>query len=114
MLFRLQDRLLRGLYPVKPAAAWLLWLGIVSFPALFGVAILRPETDNGSLFIGLVSGLGILLFGILLSLSRPQAAPKSGFGNRLNRFWEALVFWSWLGCLLLVAGLAFKIVSFNG
>lgn len=113
MLFRIQDRLLRSLYPIKPAARWLLWLGILAFPALFGVAILRPETDNGTLFIGLVSGLAILLFGILVSLSRPQAAPKSGFGNRLHRFWEALVFWGWLGCLVLVLSLALKIVSFS-
>ncbi|PTY37562.1 hypothetical protein BGP77_13780 [Saccharospirillum sp. MSK14-1] len=113
MLFRFQDRLLRTLYPVRPAAGWLLWLGILSFPALFAVAVFRPQTDTGLLFIGLVCGLSVVLFGILVSMSRPEAAPKQGLSNRLRRFWEGLVFWGWLACLVLVASLAMKIVSFS-
>ena len=113
MLFRFQDRLLRTLYPVKPAAGWLLWLGILSFPALLGVAIFQPQTDTNLLFVGLVCGMSIVLFGILVSMSRPQAAPKAGLGNRLKRFWEGLVFWGWLGCLVLVVSLALKIISFS-
>lgn len=114
MLFRIQDRLLRSLFPLKPLARPLLWLGILSIPALFGVAIVRPQTTTLTLFIGLVSGLTLLLFAILVALSRAEAAPKAGLGNRLKRFWEALVFWSWVGCLLLVLGLALKIFSFSG
>ncbi|MFG1495785.1 hypothetical protein ABMA57_04050 [Saccharospirillum sp. HFRX-1] len=113
MLFRFQDRLLRTLYPVKPAAGWLLGLGILCFPVLLGVAVWRPQTDTGLLFIALVCGLSVVLFGILVSMSRPQAAPKAGLGNRLRRFWEGLVFWCWLGCLVLVISLALKIVSFS-
>lgn len=114
MLFRLQDRLLRHLHPLRPAAMPLLWLGIASFPALIGLAALRPETDTNTLFIGWVGGLTVLLFAILISLSRPEAAPKSGLGNRLKRVWEALVFWGWLVCLLVVASLAIKIISLGG
>jgi len=113
MLFRFQDRLLRSLYPIKPAAGWLLGLGILSLPALLGIAVFRPQTETDVLFIGLVCGLGIVLFGILVSMSRAEAAPKDGLGNRLRRFWEGLVFWCWLGCLVLVISLALKIVSFS-
>lgn len=113
MLFRFQDRLLRALYPLKPLANTMLWLGVLSVPLCFGFAIFRPHTSTASLFIGFVAGLGLVLFGILVSLARPVAAPKSGLRNRLKRFWEAVVFWGWIGCLLVVVSLALKIFSFS-
>ncbi|WP_108126625.1 hypothetical protein [Saccharospirillum mangrovi] len=114
MLFRFQDRLLRVLYPMKPLANHLLWLGVVVFPLCFAFALVRPQTSTTSLFLGFVFGLGLVLFGILVSLTRPEALPNTGVRNRLKRFWEALVFWGWVGCLGTVVSLGLKVFSFAG
>lgn len=114
MLFRLQDRLLCGLYPIRRAAWPLLGLGTLSFPAMVGLAVVLPEMDADYLFIGWVTGLALVLLGILTSMSRPEALPKKGVRNHLARLWETLVFWLWLVCLAVFASLAIKILTFTG
>ncbi len=113
MLLRLQDRTLRLLHPLRALTWPALILGALSFPAMIAVAIVRPDLSGEQLFIGWVAGLGVLLLGILLSISRAEAAPKRGVRNRLNRMWETLVFWAWLVCLVAFLSLAVKLISFS-
>lgn len=114
MFFTIQDFLLRRLYPARKLAWPLLILGALTFPGMIAVAVVQPDLRAEQLFIGLVAGLGILMMGILLSISRLEPPPKQGFGNRLMRVWESLVFLGWLLCLVVFLSLAVKIITFSG
>lgn len=113
MLSKLQNTLLLKLYPIRKLAWPLMILGLISFPTILLVAILEPTLGNDLLFAGWVAGLGLLLMGALLTLTRAEPLPRGGLRNGARRLWEALVFWLWLASLLVFLSLAIKIISLS-
>lgn len=114
MLVKIQNFLLQKLYPARKLAWPLLLLGAASFPAMILLAAFQPDLKAEVIFIGWVAGLGVLMLGILLSMSRQDPPPKQGLVNHLLRLWETLVFLIWLVCLVVFLSLAVKIITFNG
>ncbi|GGX48362.1 hypothetical protein [Saccharospirillum salsuginis] len=114
MLMRLQHRVLKLFHPLRFLTWPLLILGTLSFPAMIAVAVAFPDLRGDQLFTGWVAGLGLLLMGILLAISRPEGPSNEGLGNKLRLFWETLVFWAWLVCLVAFLSLAVKIITFSG
>lgn len=114
MMMRLQHGVLRLFHPLRFLAWPMLILGALSFPGMIGVAVAYPDLRGDQLFIGYVAGLGILMMGILLSISRPEAPSNEGLANKARLAWETLVFWLWLACMVAFLSLAVKILTFNG
>lgn len=114
MIFKIQNFLLQKLYPARKLAWPLLVLGALAFPGMIALASVRPDLQAETLFIGWVAALGILMLGVLLSMSRSEPLPAQGLRNRLLRIWESLVFLLWLGCLVVFLSLAVKIITFSG
>lgn len=113
MFSTLQNTLLQKIYPLRKLAWPLMILGLITFPAILLAAILEPSLGNDLLFAGWVAGLGFLLMGALLTLSRPEPLPRGGLRNGARRLWETLVFWLWLVSLVVFLSLAVKIVSLS-
>ncbi|WP_220432609.1 hypothetical protein [Saccharospirillum alexandrii] len=113
-LMTLQHATLVRLYPMRRLAWPLMTLGALVFPAMIGWAVAHPELNGDELFTGFVAGLGLVLLGALLALTRPEKDPPKGLRQRARHLWETLVFWSWLVSLLVFASLAIKILSFSG
>lgn len=113
-LTTLQHATLVRLYPMRRLAWPLMTLGALVFPAMIGWAVAHPELNGDELFAGFVAGLGLVLLGALLALTRPEKDPPKGLRQRARHLWETLVFWSWLLSLLVFASLAIKILSFSG
>ncbi|MHA7878724.1 MAG: hypothetical protein ACX931_02960 [Saccharospirillum sp.] len=113
MLAQLQNTLLLKLYPLRKLAWPLMILGLATFPVVLLVAIMQPSVGNDVLFAGWVAGLGALLKGALLTMSRAEPLPKGGLRNQARRLWETLVFWLWLVSLLVFLSLAIKIISLS-
>ncbi|MEX2320950.1 MAG: hypothetical protein WD668_06325 [Saccharospirillum sp.] len=113
-LMTLQHATLVRLYPMRRLAWPLMTLGALVFPAMIAWAVARPELSGDELFTGFVAGLGLVLLGAILALSRPEKDPPKGLRQRARHGWETLVFWSWLVSLLVFASLALKVLSFSG
>lgn len=113
MLVKLQNALLLKLYPIRKLAWPLMVIGLMSFPVILLAAILDPSLGNDLLFAGWVAGLGALLMGALLTMSRPEPLPKGGLRNGARRLWETIVFWLWLASLVVFLSLAIKIISLS-
>lgn len=113
MLLKVQDKVLRAFHPARKLAWPLLIVGALSFPGMVLLAVVRPDLDTDLMYIGWVAGLGVLMLGILMSMSRPESLPKQGLVNRLLRIWESLVFLMWLICLVVFLSLAVKIITFT-
>lgn len=113
-LMTLQHATLVRLYPVRQLAWPLMILGALLFPAMIGWAVANPELSGDELFTGFIAGLGLVLLGALLALTRPAQDPPKGLRQRARHLWETLVFWSWLVSLIVFASLAIKILSFSG
>lgn len=113
MLSKLQNSLLLKLYPFRKLAWPLMIVGLITFPAILLAAILEPTLGNDLLFAGWVAGLGALLMGALLALSRPEPLPRGGIRNGARRLWETLVFWLWLVSLAVFLSLAIKFISLS-
>lgn len=113
MLFKIQDALLRTLYPIRKLAWPLLAVGALSFPGMIGLAVVLPDIRADVLYIGWVAGLAILMLGILVAMSRREPPPKRGLVNRVSRLWESVVFLLWIGCLAVFLSLAVKIITFS-
>lgn len=111
---KLQHAMLVGLYPVKRLAWPLMILGTLVFPGMIAVAVAQPELSGDRLFTGFVAGLGLVLLGAILALTRQEKDPPTGLRQRAKHLWETLIFWSWLVSLLVFMSLAIKIISFTG